>query len=455
MGIMDMLFGGDQAQTQSAPSINPTAINPIYGIPEGLLAEIKKEQQKAEMGQAIANLFGGAANIARGAQGGAPIYDPGSVAGASGGGGGSGGGLAIDGIVDRAMKFSQLRDMMDKRQQIAAQRAAIPQIAKQLGIPESMAAGLVDKLPDMFVRHQDAQFNANADVRKIEATLDAAGITDPVQRKAIFEKQFKTAPEQTNIKTGESEVTVFKTPDPTSPTGYKLVTADGKPYTGAEPTWKQETIKTPGGDFTVSVRKNPQSPSGFDVVDTITGKPVDINALQEQSIAAKAATKSAEATATNVAEKQAGLGRALNGIDEFTATVQDVLNDPSVNNYVGSAWGQLTSNIAGSDAADAAAKVNQLKAKAFLIGAQSLKGQGNLTETEGAKVEAAIGRLDPKQKPEQFRKALQEVAVSLQRLRQIALEEAGGQLQSRPQAQSAPSSEWQSLGNAGRIRRVN
>lgn len=191
MGLLDMLFGGgDQPQGAGRPAIDPTAMNPIYGIPEGLLAEIKKEQQKAEMGQAWANLFGGAANIARGVQGGPPAYDPGSAGGAGGGGG-----LAIDGIVERAMKFSQLRDMMDKRQQLASQRAAIPQLAKALGIPESMAAGLIDRLPSMYEKHKDADFAAQADVRKITETAKASGINDPAEIQKLIGRQFQQVPE--------------------------------------------------------------------------------------------------------------------------------------------------------------------------------------------------------------------------------------------------------------------
>jgi len=121
MGLLDMLFGGGDQPSAKGQAIDPMAINPMYGIPEGLLAEMKKEQQKAEMGQAWANLFGGAANIARGVQGGPPIYEPGSAGGGAGGSGLSG----MDGIVERAMKFSQLRSQIQSQQSVAQIRQAI------------------------------------------------------------------------------------------------------------------------------------------------------------------------------------------------------------------------------------------------------------------------------------------------------------------------------------------
>jgi len=74
MGLLDMIFGDQDKdrQPQAAP-VDPNAINPIYGVPEALIQEMKKEQQKADMSNAWANVIGGAANIARGVQGGPPI----------------------------------------------------------------------------------------------------------------------------------------------------------------------------------------------------------------------------------------------------------------------------------------------------------------------------------------------------------------------------------------------
>lgn len=500
MGLLDMLFGGD-----GQPQQNNLPIDELrqLGLSDGLINYYQQEQAKAQKAQMWNNAINGVANIASGAQGMGARFG----GGGDGGGGSSGPGantpLSLDGLVDRALKFSQIREGISKQKQAAEARAAIPALAARLGVPADVVAAMdPSDLSAMYKQMQDADLKAKASIRQEDAAFDAAGITDPAQRQAIRARQYEVKPELTNIKTENGEVSVFRKPDSASPTGFQLFTPDGKPFTGTQPKpelstiktengevsvfrkpnpqsatgfdlitadgkpyetpqpkWKMETIKTAGGDFTVAVRPNPQAPSGFDVIDAVSGKPIDLAALQQQSIAAAAEKKAAESTATNIADKQAGLGRTLNSIDEFATNIDAVLNDPSINNYVGSAWGQLSSNIAGTDAANAAAKVNQLKARAFLIGAQSLKGQGSLTEAEGAKVEAAVARLDPKQSPEQFRAALMEIAASLKNMRLVAMQEAGGQLQSRPQA--APSSpaptgsDWQTLGSAGRIRRVN
>lgn len=202
MGLLDMIFGGD-----SQPQQNNLPMEELrqLGLSDGLINYYQQEQAKAQKQAMWNNLFNGAANIASGAQGMGARFGGGS----DGSGGSSGPGantpLSLDGLVDRALKFSQVREGLAKQRQSAEARAAIPQLAKALGIPESMAAGLIDKLPDMYVQRQNADFAANADVRKGDALLDASGVTDPEDRKNFYRRQTMPAAEIKNIKLPNGE----------------------------------------------------------------------------------------------------------------------------------------------------------------------------------------------------------------------------------------------------------
>lgn len=146
MGLLDMIFGDQDKdrQPQAAP-VDPNAINPIYGVPEALIQEMKKEQQKAEMSSAWANVIGGAANIARGVQGGQPIYD--------GAGGGSDPNAAMDNLAKRVMMFSQLRQNYEAQAQRQQLSKMIPDLAKRLSVsPEFLSSLGPDRIQELVLK---------------------------------------------------------------------------------------------------------------------------------------------------------------------------------------------------------------------------------------------------------------------------------------------------------------
>jgi hypothetical protein len=155
MGLLDMLFGDQdkERQPQAAP-VDPNAINPIYGVPEALIQEMKKEQERADKAGAWANLFGGAANIARGVQGGPPIYDPSSSV--------MDPNAAMDGLAKRVMMFSQLREGFAKQQSTAELKRAI--MADPNLTPAQKQAALVD--PTIYKNYIENQLKpSEIDVR--------------------------------------------------------------------------------------------------------------------------------------------------------------------------------------------------------------------------------------------------------------------------------------------------
>lgn len=123
MGLLDMLFGGnDQPQQNSLPMDELRQL----GLSDGLINYYQQEQAKAQKAAMWNNAINGVANIASGAQGMGPRFG-GAGDGSGGGSGGPGANtpLSLDGLVDRALKFSQIRQAMMSQQNIAQIRQAI------------------------------------------------------------------------------------------------------------------------------------------------------------------------------------------------------------------------------------------------------------------------------------------------------------------------------------------
>lgn len=161
MGILDFFGGGS---SDSAPAQDPSfAALRELGLPQGLLDAYQKEQEQNRRMQAMQMVIGGIGNAVSGAQGMAPVAAP-SI-GASGGGGGSGGLGGIDGLVDRAMKFSQLREGIAKQQSVAELKRAImadPQLT-----PAQKQAALVD--PTIYKNYIENQLKPS----EIDVKFDA------------------------------------------------------------------------------------------------------------------------------------------------------------------------------------------------------------------------------------------------------------------------------------------
>lgn len=118
MGILD--FFGDGSDK---PAVNPSmAAMRDLGMPQSLIDAYGAEQEKNRRMQAMQMIIGGIGNAVSGYQGMAPVAAP--NLGASGGGGGDVAG-SMDGLLDRAMKFSKLQEGVRAQQQMAQIRQAI------------------------------------------------------------------------------------------------------------------------------------------------------------------------------------------------------------------------------------------------------------------------------------------------------------------------------------------
>lgn len=145
----------------------------------------------------------------------------------------------------------------------------------------------------------------------------------------------------------------------------------------------------------------------------------------KSDLAAAEARGKAEGAAQ--AEAAASLQANLDDIDKMKTDVAGLLNAPGFGTIYGLS-GKLDPRnyIAGTDAADAEARRNQLEAQSFGISIQKMRGLGQLSENEGKKVTAAYTRaIDKKQSSDAARAAWNEVLGYLDTARERAKQKAG------------------------------
>lgn len=127
-------------------------------------------------------------------------------------------------------------------------------------------------------------------------------------------------------------------------------------------------------------------------------------------------------------EAKASLGNALATGQQALDLINSIYDDPALPSILGNFDGRMPAGIpwltGGQAGADLDAKIQQLQGKTFLEAYATLKGGGQITEVEGAKAQAAIGRLQRTQSPEAYRAALNDlrdvIASGMERARQKA-----------------------------------
>lgn len=93
-------------------------------------------------------------------------------------------------------------------------------------------------------------------------------------------------------------------------------------------------------------------------------------------------------------------------------SINGVLNDPALPYATG--FLEWTQAVPGTGSRRFKARADQLKGQAFLQAFDSLKGGGQITQIEGEKATAAIGRLDTAQDPEDYQAALNDLLSVLE-----------------------------------------
>ena len=142
---------------------------------------------------------------------------------------------------------------------------------------------------------------------------------------------------------------------------------------------------------------------------------------QVSPVAARTAAdlKLAEESAKLQAEARANLGKTKTAATNVIAALSGLRTSRGLDSIIGgSLWSRVPDGItnialpifqAGTPAADALAKFNELRGANFMQAFETLKGGGQITEQEGLKAEAAYARLQRSQTREEFLAALAEL----------------------------------------------
>lgn len=120
---------------------------------------------------------------------------------------------------------------------------------------------------------------------------------------------------------------------------------------------------------------------------------------------------------STVREKAAEVESARFNIDNMLNTANRILKNPRLNDVVGTIEGRLPV-ILSDQAQDAVALIETLGSQAFLSQIPNVKGMGQLSNTEGEKLQNALQNLGRVQSEKQFRENLQEATRLLNKARE-------------------------------------
>lgn len=133
-------------------------------------------------------------------------------------------------------------------------------------------------------------------------------------------------------------------------------------------------------------------------------------------------------------EATATLGPAEIEAEHAVGLVDGLLSDPYLPKMVGPVAGRMP-NFSG-DSQRVQSKMDQVSGQAFMAARQFLKGQGQITDFESRRAEAAMARLNAAQNYEDYRQALEELKDALQvGLMKARAAAQGGRASGSPQPQ--------------------
>lgn len=126
-----------------------------------------------------------------------------------------------------------------------------------------------------------------------------------------------------------------------------------------------------------------------------------------------------------IADRRASAQSAQIGIVDMRQSVSDLRNHSGFSSLFGASLTPGARFIPGSDTSGAESVLESLKARAFMVGVDKMRGLGALGEKEGAKIEAAIAALRPGMPEKDALKALDAIETSMQRLDKLNQQKYG------------------------------
>lgn len=328
---------------------------------------------------------------------------------------------------DRQVRQDEVADRTRQREVFATQLAPFAQRALQSGRPQAfVGAALRD--PAFHPIFREAGFDPSAiDVnspdfmQSLETIAAFGGTQDAALRDNIGNANpgdFTPQSYQAWLRSGNSPAT--------------------RDYSVLQRTWAPPAI---------SVRDVGGAPTIVDPGNRLGGGQTTQLITPEQQRAADAAAAGAKTTATETAQAdvaaQSALPKVEGQADSMIGSIDQLLASPGLP-YITGLYSKapIVPNTPQA-AADALAK--QLEGQSFLQAFESLKGAGQITEIEGQKATAAMGRLQRAQSLRDYRIALQELRGIVDSARNRARSRAQRGAPA-PGAGSAPAANAQSAG---------
>lgn len=134
--------------------------------------------------------------------------------------------------------------------------------------------------------------------------------------------------------------------------------------------------------------------------------------LQRDKLAAELQQK--QEAKTQAAQSQ------LEGIDRSLETVKSIMQSPAIDGFftgAGTLGGAQLAMLPGTDRKTLQGLVDTLTSQQFLTSIKDMQGMGALSDAEGARISAAVAKLDLNMKPQAFRNAVGVVQASLEKAR--------------------------------------
>lgn len=193
---------------------------------------------------------------------------------------------------------------------------------------------------------------------------------------------------------------------------------------------------------------------GPDGVTPITGAPQSAGAMEygkkagdQQAILETAApianaSESGKEQGKIVTEAQANLPQVVDQAQQSIKVIDDVLKHPGLAANFGSSG--MIPNRPGSEASDAKTYLDQIRGGSFLTAYNQLRGGGQISNTEGAKAEAAYARMTSAQSVKAFKQAAQDYKDIINKVVVRTRNTASGAAFNQPQTNTPLSSSPQS-----------
>lgn len=149
-----------------------------------------------------------------------------------------------------------------------------------------------------------------------------------------------------------------------------------------------------------------------------------VQALEQGGVAGAAGSGQLGVTPNKqTVEAQTILPKVAAQADSMISSIDGLLNHPGLSKSVGIA--SYLPAVRGTDRADFETRSAQLQGQAFLQAFNDLKGGGQITEVEGSKATAAIGRMSTAQSEKEYKNSLAELRGILNSAKERAYQKAG------------------------------